>query len=175
MVPSLGPWGHCWSMSFAAHSWSALGHECQGRATGSRRRLFLIPPPSCSHAHCGSSQFPGDSPGPLRPMGSLSVGDRQAEHEAPSLCSREWSALCAGPVCTPKAFFDGKPASSPDLQLRRSCGSSLSQEQLAGEHVVSSQASGQPRLTQNAGHPHSPQRWCPQGSSPPRGASAYSR
>ena len=98
------------------------------------------------------------SPGPLRSMGSLGVGDREAEREAPSLCSREWSALCAGPVCTPKALFDGKPASSPGLLLRRNCGSSLSPEQLAGEHVASSQASGQPRLTQNAGHPHGPQR-----------------
>ena len=47
------------------------------------------------------------NPGPLSSMGSFSVGGRQAERAAPSLCSREWSALFAGPVCTPKPSSTG--------------------------------------------------------------------
>ena len=47
------------------------------------------------------------NPGPLSPMGNFSVGGRQAERAALSLCSREWSALFAGPVCTPKPSSTG--------------------------------------------------------------------
>ena len=112
------------------------------------------------------------NPGPLSSMGSFSVGGRQAERAAPLPLLQGVECTVCWPCLHPKALFDGKLASSPDLQLQRSCGSSPSQEQLAADRVVSSQASGQPRLTQNAGHPHGPQRWCPQGSSPPHGASA---
>lgn len=139
-----------------------MGPECQGRATGFHRLLFThfptqlrVDPPTVDPP---SSQE--TSPGPLSSMGSFSVGGREAEREAPSLCSREWSALFAGPVCTPKPSSTGSgqqpdPSAPEELWFLPRV-----KEQLA-DPVVSSQASGQP-TDPECSHPHGPQRWCPE-------------
>lgn len=62
-VPGLlRAWGHCLLVSSAAYSWSALRLP---RAMAGSHLLPHPPSPSCSHPHCGSSQFLGDSPLPV--------------------------------------------------------------------------------------------------------------